>query len=416
MLVAGTAMGQLAALLVSPVIARIYSPTELGAFGVFAAALAILSSFSTGRLDVAAMLPEKDTDALGLLLLSGVMSAAVALVVTVALISFADKIADSLKLEVSAAYLAILPLSLLGSCGFQILSHWGIRKKIFSVIAGARLRQTLATLAAQIGFGILQLGPMGLASADATGRLAGLQKLVQSVRAAASEQDRSFFEADRLRRLLSRYKRFPLLSMPPAVLNTAAQQSPNFVIAAMFGAAPVGFYVMAERLIGVPLSVLAQAISQVFFSEAVEQKRFSTVALAKRTALFGTSLLALGIVVVIPVSVLAPRMFSVVLGERWEAAGYYVQAIAPMLICQFSCGPIGAVLDVLERQNLHLLREFLRTALFGVGVLLILAEGTMPPLQAVAILGNMLALGYLIGALLIAIALWQQIKRERSKR
>jgi hypothetical protein len=67
-----------------------------------------------------------------------------------------------------------------------------------------------------------------------------------------------------------------------------------------------------------------------------------------------------------------------------------------MFFLQFVSGPVGGTLDVLERQDLHLLREIVRLVLLS-GAISLAAALDRGPLAAVVFLGS---LSYALGAML----------------
>jgi len=61
-------------------------------------------------------------------------------------------------------------------------------------------------------------------------------------------------------------------------------------------------------------------------------------------------------------------MFPALFGAAWKTAGTYLVAIAPMALAQFTGACVSSALVVLERQDLALVREVVRSLLFGAGL------------------------------------------------
>src|SRR5690554_6384887 len=99
--------------------------------------------------------------------------------------------------------------------------------------------------------------------------------------------------------MLKRYKHFPLYSVPPALMNSASLNLPTYYLAAVHGPSPVGLYALGQRVLGVPLNLIAESVSQVFLSQAAEMYRKSVDQLAARTRLVCLLLMALGAAIVI---------------------------------------------------------------------------------------------------------------------
>jgi O-antigen/teichoic acid export membrane protein len=109
--------------------------------------------------------------------------------------------------------------------------------------------------------------------------------------------------------------------------------------------------------------------------------------------------LSIGLPVILLIAVPAPWLFSIIFGGSWIEAGLYTQVLSPMFLLQFVSSPIGGTLDVLERQDLHLLRETTRLVLVIIAVSLagLLEKG---PLTAIALLGVAGSISYLFGLML----------------
>ena len=63
-------------------------------------------------------------------------------------------------------------------------------------------------------------------------------------------------------------------------------------------------------------------------------------------------------------------LFPLLFGRSWRDAGRFVVAIAPMALAQFTAACADSTLLVLERQDLALGREIIRTGLLLSGILL----------------------------------------------
>jgi O-antigen/teichoic acid export membrane protein len=186
-----------------------------------------------------------------------------------------------------------------------------------------------------------------------------------------------------MRAAADRFRRFPLLAMPSTFLNTVTLQLPLLMIVALYGATVGGHLVLAQRIIALPATLVAQAVGQAFLGETALLARTEPERLAP---LFRRTMRMLAITAFVPVgavAVLAPFAFPFAFGEQWFEAGVYTALLAPMYYMQFVTNPTGAVLDVLERQDLFLLREVLRLGALGI-IFVGISQPGVPPAVAVA--------------------------------
>ena len=70
----GNVMAQTIPIIISPLIARIYSPENFSNFGVYMSLLTILTVFVTTKFELSIMLPKADKDAFNLFSLSIIIS------------------------------------------------------------------------------------------------------------------------------------------------------------------------------------------------------------------------------------------------------------------------------------------------------------------------------------------------------
>jgi hypothetical protein len=123
-LAGGTALAQVLAVAASPILTRIYKPSEFGALQVFISLMALVVVAASGRYEVAILLPEDEQSAVDVL---GVAILCVGLSTTICagivLICHYYWILPSSVL-VLKGYLWLLPFSVLGGGVYQVLNYW----------------------------------------------------------------------------------------------------------------------------------------------------------------------------------------------------------------------------------------------------------------------------------------------------
>ena len=138
-----------------------------------------------------------------------------------------------------------------------------------------------------------------------------------------------------------------------------ARQGGHFVIGRWLGAASLGFFTRADKLILLPKNYVSQSLFQVLFP-AMAQRQQGTERLAT-IYLYGTEILSL---VAIPVGVLlfvcAPEIVSVILGGQWGPVVVLLQILAFAVLFQMcdilniaAIGAVGAVYRQAWRQGIH---------------------------------------------------------------
>jgi O-antigen/teichoic acid export membrane protein len=392
-LASGTAAAQLVLVLAVPVLARLYSPAEYGALAVYAAILAVLVVLASMRYEAAIPLPQDDEAAGSLLLLTFVILAAMAALVSLLVWLVGDRFVAAVNVPALGPYLWLIPVGFVGAGAYQALSYWAIRRGEFRRVARTKLSQGTGQVAAQIALGVGGAGALGLIVGDVIGRVAGAGGLALGAlrtRPAARVTPAS------LRAVAHRYRRFPLLTTWSGLFNIGSLQLPSIIFSAAFGAAAAGLYALSFKMLVLPTMLVAQAVGQVFLSRAAtlaaEPDRLRR--LTERTAL---GLFAMGLPAFGAVALAGPQLFAIVLGSQWEQAGRYAQVLAPWFALWLVSNPLSGLLSVREWQGSGLAFSGFEFVL-RLGALLVGADRGSPML-AVALLS---ASGVVIAAVSIA--------------
>jgi O-antigen/teichoic acid export membrane protein len=312
---------------------------------------------------------------------------------------------------IGPACLVVLPISFLGAGVYLALNSWAIRMGRFSQIAQTRLAQGIGLVAAQLGLGLLGAGPLGLLLGDAIGRVTGSLSLAKR----AWREDRAALrQVSRrgMRRVARHYVRFPLFSSGAALINNSSMSLPVLILSFKYGVEVVGLYALGSQVLGKPLQMIASAVAQVFVRDAAVAFRSTPDRLMPTFFRTLRALSLVGIPLVLGLALVAPRLFPIVFGDRWRDSGLYLSILAPMFLAQLLASPTGSVLDVLQRQGLHLVREILRLALTAGAVLAATATDASPT-GAVIVFSAAGTVSYLIHLLLSYLSL-RRWEHERN--
>jgi lipopolysaccharide exporter len=345
-LASGTAIGQFLLFLAVPVLTRIYSPADYGALAVFASTLQMLVVLASLRYEFAIPLPEDEDVARSLLGLTFVLLAAMASLVSLLVWLAGDAYVSAVNVPALRPYLWLIPVGFLGAGAYQAISFWAIRHREFNRVARTKLSQGIGQVLAQVGLGFAGMGVGGLLIGDVVGRVAGGGGLLLL---ALRERGRSRITPASLLGVVTRYRRFPLLTTSAGLLAIGGLQLPSIVFAAGFGVAAAGLYGLSYKMLVLPTMLVGHAVHQVFLSRAamVAREPARLRQLTERTAL---SLFAGGLPVFGVVALGGPQIFGTVMGSEWEQAGRYAQVLAPWFVGWLVTHPLSGLFTVREWQ------------------------------------------------------------------
>lgn len=354
----GTTFAQALIILVAPILTRLYGPENFGVSALYGSILGIFAVVACWRYELAIVLPEKDEDAANVLALSIFMCFSMAALTLVLTALFRIPVANLLGAPELAPWLWFMPLSLIAAGLFQAFNYWSTRRKQFKRLAARTITQSTVTAGAQLGAGaLLNPGPGGLIGGSIIGQLTATGQLAWQIIKDEGKILRSYINRVDIKRMLIRYKEFPIYSSWSGMLNTASTMLPALLLGYFFSTTVVGHYTLGHRVLAMPMGVVGGSIAQVFFPKAAEAQRSGT--LDKLTLEIFQQLLAIGFVPILLITVVAPDLFAVIFGARWWIAGEYVRWLSLWLLFVFISSPLSNIYSVLERQREGLIVNFI---------------------------------------------------------
>ncbi len=404
----GTALGQLIVVAVTPLLTRLYTPEDMGLFGLFASFLAIASVAATLRLDFAIATTADRETALRLLALCLVVTplASLLLGALLYLLIRHDVFAYGL-LPLWTVPLGIVALAATGA--FVALRCWHVARRSFTAVGRAMVAQGTARAVASVLLGLPAAGWAGLAAGDLAGRLFGIGRLWREA-GGELQQARRGGRLGRLGEELSRARHFPLVVLPSSLVDALAAALPLPFIAWMFGAAEAGQFALVWRVAGLPGGLVAASVGDVFHAHATAAR---SVGSPQVRHLLLDTMRMLGIVAVaiyVPLCLVAPWVFEWVFGAPWRMAGEMLLLLAPMWLTSMVVSPVSRLPMVLGRPQLKLVFD---TCFLLLPLAALAAFASHGVLVAVFAYGVAAAAAYAIFALLLYHAAGRRAEEAR---
>lgn len=351
-LAGGAAGAQVIVIAASPILTRLYTPDDFGLFAVYAAFLAILGVVASMRYQLAIPLPKCDGKALHIVVLSFLILFALTLVLTLAVFIFGNYLVQVLNTPKLERFLWLIPIGFVLAGIYDILQYWFLRSKSFNLISKMKVLQSTCVACLQI-LGA-SLGAIMLIGGRVMSQILTDIILLRSARPLISRV-KGTVNLKGLVSVAREYRQFPIYSSWAGLLNASGAQVPPIFFAAMFSPAAAGGYMLAQRVINLPLSVIGTAISDVFLPSSIDAHREKKLATH-----VGNLILALASLM-FPIATLlffiAPPLFQLVFGDNWRIAGEIVRWLSPMLAIQFLINPVSRIFVTIERQDLALLLQ-----------------------------------------------------------
>lgn len=353
-LASGSSVAQIVPFLISPILTRIYSPSDFGVYAIFLAIVGVTSVLATGRYELAIVIANDRESATRVAALTIVLATAfstclLALSLLVLLVPSRIDWVDELGL-----WLLLVPICTLVMGISQALVYYAIHLHSYRSVAQASVYRSLAGAAVQVAIGLAVKSSAGLILGTLVSYVASSGRLWRPFR-------RNWATADIDRQTLAaaarRYSAFPRLSLPGAFANVAAYSLISMGVSALYSAATLGMYSLVQRVLSAPTQLVGAAIGQVFLRAGVDEVS-STGGLRR---LYDRTLLRVALLSLPPfvgVLLFGDSVFGLVFGDQWTSAGTYAQALAPLSWIAFVAAPLSNTANVQERQGISMLWQF----------------------------------------------------------
>lgn len=357
-LLTGTTIAQAIPILMTPVLTRLYTPTEFGLLGIYVSILSVFSVVINGRYDMAIVLPESKKDAQDLLKLSLYITFIISISLFVINIFYNEQISEAIGNNNIAPYLYLIPVSLICAGVFQSFNQWSNREKEFKRLAVNRIFQSTSLVATQAILGMTKTLYNGLIIGEVTGKgIASFRLAYLSYKTS----DLRLFKVDikNIIRLAGKYKNFPIFSTWSSFFNVVSLQLPIFIFTGYFSPATVGYYTISNKALNLPMNLIGTAVSQVFYQQAARSFEKESDILRNLTLKTFRNLLIIASIPMALISGFGDVIFGVFLGENWIIAGQYARLLAPSVLFVFCTSAITSIYFVLDKQKTYLFFDIL---------------------------------------------------------
>lgn len=367
-LLAGGAFAQLLPLLLGPLLTRLYTPEDYGAYHLFASVAINLAVVACARYEFALPLAQDEAEARALWRLCRRILAGVSLLAALGGLVWALVSGQAWPLWLGPAVAVGGALSLVGMAA--------TRAQRFQPLAWARVIQYSGASVAQVLAGWVQAGAQGLILAPVLAQAAATWLLGRGAVPKPPPGDLP----PGLREVARRHRDFPLLNTPHAFLGALQDTLSVALLAATLGPAAAGFWGLALRYLKAPASLVGSAVSQALYPQLAARvagpgggagpgpTRAGRAAVRQVMGLL--ALLALPLVVAL--MALGPWVFEWAFGAAWRDAGVLARALAVYVGAHFVASPLAVVTMAWGAQawalRLALWGQLLFVAALGLGL------------------------------------------------
>lgn len=324
------------------ILSRIYNIEEYGRFATHTAIAAVMSIFSTYRLEIAALSVKNRIES------DELLSSSFTFCIIFSILAIP---ASSIFIDADEAFVVSLLTVSMGI--YQILiSRYIIVESVID-ISKSRLFNTIITLILQIFFSFYTEKD-GLSYGLIIGYLVsmiymGLFKFLR-------------FDIKLLLNHLSSQRSFGLLSTISAGINSITMQAPQFALNHFFGGGVAGNYAIAQRFTVFPLSLISQPLGQ-SYSTIVFHHRQNNKGFLKYIDKYFSISLAISIIFIALINIIIPPVIRTLFPPNWQSSLKYIMPCSLLLLPTLIMGTIGNSLNLMRRTKQQMIWETARLVL-----------------------------------------------------
>ena len=334
-------VGAIITFIALPVLTRLYSVADFGAYGIALAIVSILSTVANLRLDQALLVADEQ-DKKSLIFEGAVFSTAIAVISGIV-------ISAILNVEIAGAVATgVLANTLIQSLyNYQFSAH----KEYFC--AGLNVFRSAIVLAVQLSLPlVMQISLVN--SYNVSSIIMIVAVLIYLLKYQLYQVSWQTFK---------NYKDFIYANTPHALLNSFSHNLPYYVVSHFVGVQAMGFYAIVERTLRVPINLISQTLRQ-FFIRKFKNTESNQNALKASVLLSLVSLPLFAIFFILPES-----LYLWVFGSEWVGISSYFQILALGYWAIF-CNPPSSAFLIAQRNSqvlfkLQIVELIIKFALFA---------------------------------------------------
>ena len=307
----------------------------------------------TGRYEMAVLLPKRDNNAVNVLGLSILISMIVSFLIFFVFIIL--KISNKSVFDDTGlgSIILFIPLSTLLIGIYSSLNYWNNRRKNYKLLSFGRVMHSFLVALITILLGFTISKDSGLIFGTITGQVLVVLFLILII----FSKEKAYLKKINYKMISSlakRYIKFPKFLIAGHLMNTSSSQLPLILFSSYFISPVGGFFLLTQRVISLPISILSSSIGDVFRQQASIDYAQNKNCIELYLSTF-RKLVFISAIPFIVFYFTAPILFEIVFGESWRKSGEFAQILVPMFFLQFITSPLSNMFIIAEKQELDLL-------------------------------------------------------------
>ncbi|HDF5367040.1 TPA: type 8 capsular polysaccharide synthesis protein Cap8K [Staphylococcus aureus] len=352
LMILSSGIAQVILIITTPIITRLYSPTEFGEFTIFSNIAMILIPIINARYDLLIVNTKNDRSANILSQISFLISLLI-LLILIPIFAISAWLYPNFILDFIFIIIMLFLVSLT-----NIFTNYLNKERKYKVLSLINVFRAGSMALLQIIFGLLALGSLGLIIGFSLSYIAGITLGYKTFK----KHFNIVRDKEETKALFLENKNQLVYSTPSILLNSLSFSVVVFFIGILYTNTEVGIYGMAIRVLGIPVTIISLGLSKIFMQQAndyyTEYGNFRNLLLK-----FSSILVIVSIILYVPLYLFSEELVNILLGHSWVDAITVIKIVIPLFVIRLIVSTVSLSVIVLQKQQLELILQ----ALFLIG-------------------------------------------------
>lgn len=352
LMILSSGIAQVILIITTPIITRLYSPTEFGEFTIFSNIAMILIPIINARYDLLIVNTKNDRSANILSQISFLISLLI-LLILIPIFAISAWLYPNFILDFIFIIIMLFLVSLT-----NIFTNYLNKERKYKVLSLINVFRAGSMALLQIIFGLLALGSLGLIIGFSLSYIAGITLGYKTFK----KHFNIVRDKEETKALFLENKNQLVYSTPSILLNSSSFSVVVFFIGILYTNTEVGIYGMAIRVLGIPVTIISLGLSKIFMQQAndyyIEYGNFRNLLLK-----FSSILVIVSIILYVPLYLFSEELVNILLGHSWVDAITVIKIVIPLFVIRLIVSTVSLSVIVLQKQQLELILQ----ALFLIG-------------------------------------------------
>ncbi|HCG2525764.1 TPA: type 8 capsular polysaccharide synthesis protein Cap8K [Staphylococcus aureus] len=352
LMILSSGIAQVILIITTPIITRLYSPTEFGEFTIFSNIAMILIPIINARYDLLIVNTKNDRSANILSQISFLISLLI-LLILIPIFAISAWLYPKFILDFIFIIIMLFLVSLT-----NIFTNYLNKERKYKVLSLINVFRAGSMALLQIIFGLLALGSLGLIIGFSLSYIAGITLGYKTFK----KHFNIVRDKEETKALFLENKNQLVYSTPSILLNSLSFSVVVFFIGILYTNTEVGIYGMAIRVLGIPVTIISLGLSKIFMQQAndyyIEYGNFRNLLLK-----FSSILVIVSIILYVPLYLFSEELVNILLGHSWVDAITVIKIVIPLFVIRLIVSTVSLSVIVLQKQQLELILQ----ALFLIG-------------------------------------------------